>query len=87
MTPGQGVRLKVHKSVWKRQRESLFDPCGGISGKLRLGMGQEKERDIHWEIHLMHNMELREDPLVICQVDNLRVNYWESLLVQNLELR
>ena len=37
-------------------------------------MGQEKDRDIHWEIHLMHNMELREDPLVICQVDNLRVN-------------
>ena len=50
-------------------------------------MGQEKERDIHWDIHLMHNMEPREDPLVICQVDNLRVNYWESLLVQNLELR
>ena len=32
-------------------------------------------RDLQWEIHLVQNMELREAPLVICKVDNLRVNY------------
>ena len=32
-------------------------------------------RDIHWESHLVQNMELREAPLVICKVDNFRVNY------------
>ena len=34
----------------------------------------------------MKNMELREAPLVIFQVENLRVQYWESLLVHNMEL-
>ena len=34
-------------------------------------------RDIHWEIHLGHNMELRKAPLARCGV----------LLVQNMEMR
>ena len=40
--------------------------------------------DIHWERHLVHNMDMREAPLVICQVEKLRVHHWESLLVHNL---
>ena len=35
----------------------------------------------------MQNMELRGSPLVRCQVDNLRVQYLESILVKNMELR
>ena len=52
-----------------------------------LGLVQEKGRDIHWEIHLVHYMDLREDTLVIFQVENLRVKYSESILVKNLEVR
>ena len=43
-------------------------------------------RDLQWEIHLVQNMELREDPMVRYKVDNLSVQPWESLLVQNLKL-
>ena len=52
-----------------------------------LGMGKGKGRYIYWESHLVKNMELIEDPLERCQVDNLRVMYCESILVQHLELR
>ena len=45
------------------------------------------ERDLRWESHLFHNLELREAPLVRYQVDNLGFQNWESLLVQNMELR
>ena len=42
-------------------------------------------------IHLVHMMDLREAPLVEGQVgmvlENLRVQHWDSHLVQNLELR
>ena len=44
-------------------------------------------RYLHWESHLVQNIELKEAPLVICKVDNLRVRHWESLLVKNMELR
>ena len=43
-------------------------------------------RDIHWERHLVQNMDLMEAPLVMCQVEKLRFHHWESLLVHNLEL-
>ena len=43
-------------------------------------------KDLHWESHLVKNLELREDTLVLYQVKNLRVQYYESRLIQNLEL-
>ena len=43
-------------------------------------------KDLHWESHLVNNLELREDTLVLYQVKNLRVQYYESRLIQNLEL-
>ena len=52
-----------------------------------LGMVQVKRRDIHWEIYLVHNLDLRESPLGMCQVENLRFQYWYSLLVHTMELR
>ena len=50
----------------------------GISGTFRLGLGQEKWIYIHWESHLVHNLELREAPLVRYQVDNLSVQNWRK---------
>ena len=41
-------------------------------------------RDIHWESHLVHNLELREVLLMIRLVENLRDHHWESLLVKNM---
>ena len=39
--------------------------------------------DIHCEIHLVHNLELREaplvNPLVLFQVDNLMVEFWKNM--------
>ena len=32
-------------------------------------------RDHHWYIHLVQNMEVRDNPLVRCQVENLRVQH------------
>ena len=32
-------------------------------------------------------MDLWEDPLARFQVENLRIQYWDIILVQNLELR
>ena len=43
--------------------------------------------DLQWESHLVHNLDLREAPLVICKVENLRVQHGKSLLVQKLDLR
>ena len=42
---------------------------------------------LHWERRLVQNMDVRETPLLICQVDKLRNNHWKSLLVHNLELK
>ena len=39
--------------------------------------------DIYWESHLVQNMDLREDPMLRCQVDKFRVHFF----VKNMELR
>ena len=49
----------------------------------QMGVG----RDIHWESQLVQNPELSEAPLVRCQVENLRVQNLDILLVKNIELR
>ena len=46
---------------------------GEICGKLRFGLEQEKLMDLHWESHLVLNTDLMEDPLLIYQLENLRV--------------
>ena len=46
---------------------------GGGGG---VGFGKEKWMDIHWESHLVQNMELWEDTLVRYQVDKFRVKNW-----------
>ena len=38
-------------------------------------------RDIHWKSHLVHNLKLREAPLVRYQVNNLRVLHGKNILV------
>ena len=86
MTPIGGLQLKVHTEGCAKQRQSTFEPCGGIYGTVSLGLVQEKWRDFHWESHLVQNMDLGEALMVICQVENLRVQNWESILVNNLEL-
>ena len=54
----------MNKKVRERQREGLFDPFGAIYGTLRLGLGQEKWSDIHWESHLVKKFDLiKEAPM------------------------
>ena len=55
---------------------------GGICGRLCLGLGQEQWMDCHWESHLVQNIDLREAPLVRYQVENLRVQNYESLVLR-----
>ena len=59
---------------------------GGICGKLRLGLGQEKWMDIQWESHLVKNLELREDTLLRYQVESFRMLNWESLILRYIPL-
>ena len=47
----------------------------------------EVVRYLHWESHLVKNMDLREAPLVIFQVEKLGVQHSEILFVQKLYLR
>ena len=54
---------------------------GGIYGTLRLGIGQVKWVDLHLESHLVQHLYLMESPPVRLQVENLRVQNWESLLL------
>ena len=37
-------------------------------------------RDIHWESHLVHMADLREDPPMGFHVEKFRVQHWESHL-------
>ena len=58
------MKIQVNKKVRERQREGLFDPFGAIYGTLRLGLGQEKWSDIHWESHLVKKFDLiKEAPM------------------------
>ena len=54
----------------------------GICGTLWLDLEKEKWLNIHWESHLVHNIYLREVPLVIYQVENLRLNNRESMVLR-----
>ena len=54
---------------------------GGICGTLRLGIGQGKWVDLHLESHLVQHLYLMEAPPVRLQVENLRVQNWESLVL------
>ena len=81
MTPFVGVRIQVHKKGWWRHKEGTFKTFGGISGALRLGLRQEKCSDLHLESHLVQHLYLMEAPPVRLQVENLRVQNWEGLVL------
>ena len=55
---------------------------GRICGTLRLGLGQEKLMDCHWESQLLQDMDIIEAPMVIYQMDKFRVQNWEILLLR-----
>ena len=59
---------------------------GGMYVTLWLVLGQESLMDLHWESHLVQNMKLMEDPLVIYQVENFRVKNWDSLVLRYAHL-
>ena len=42
--------------------------------------------DIHRQSHLVHNLEVIEAPLVIHQMENFRVQRWESLVLRYVRL-
>ena len=51
-----------------------------------VGPWKRKWIDIYWESHLVHNIELKEAPLVRYQVENLMVKNWEILLLRYVPL-
>ena len=42
--------------------------------------------DLHWESHFVQIMELRYAPMMMYQVENLRMQNWESLLMRYVPL-
>ena len=54
----------------------------GMFGTLRLGLGQEKWMDLHWESNLLQTLELKEALMERYQVYKLRFKNCESLVLR-----